>query len=312
MMLKLLKRAFLLVLTTGLLMAGAVGLLAVQRGPGGFNDVIPEGSRVEYKTLRSKLLERDLAYGLYFPPSYAKGDKKYPVLYFLHGLNENEKRWSTRGNTDLTLDRMIAQGKIGEFIVAIPYAATGFYTNAKGGRKEPWEDYIVQEFIPAVESGNRINTTRTARGISGISMGGYGALKIAMKHPDMFGSASAHSAALIADLNRATVPGRRLEQFRSMFDQIFAINTDLTYWDANNPLELAKDTAKLRNMKIYADCGTEDDYGFYDGLKTFDQVLTKAAYPHEARLYPGDHGWDFAKKHTAESMLFHWKTFEGR
>jgi S-formylglutathione hydrolase FrmB len=300
-----------ILLTIALLLVGTLTALAVQRGPA-FRDVTPDGSRVEYKTLHSKLLNQDLAYGLYLPPSYAKGDKKYPVLYFLHGLNENEKRWSTRGETDLALDRMIAEGKIGEFIVAVPYAATSFYTNAKGGRREPWEDYIVQEFIPAVEGANRVNATRAARGISGISMGGYGALKIAMKHPEMFGSVSAHSPALIADLNHATVPGRSLERFRTLFDQIFAINTDLTYWDANNPLELVKDTAKLRNMKIYADCGTEDDYGFYDGLKTFDQVLTKAAYPHEARLYPGDHGWDFAKKHTAESMLFHWKTFEGR
>ena len=88
-----------ILLTIALLLVGTLTALAVQRGPA-FRDVVPDGSRVEYKTLRSKLLNQELAYGLYLPPSYAKGDKKYPVLYFLHGLNENEKRWSTRGETD--------------------------------------------------------------------------------------------------------------------------------------------------------------------------------------------------------------------
>src|SRR5262245_43732742 len=99
-----------ILLTIALVLAGTLAARAFQRGPA-FRDVIPTGSRVEYKTIHSKLLNQDLAYGLYLPPSYAKGDKKYPVLYFLHGLNENEKRWSTRGETDLALDRMVAAGK---------------------------------------------------------------------------------------------------------------------------------------------------------------------------------------------------------
>ena len=62
---------------------------------------LPAGSRVEYKTYRSTLLNRELRYGLYLPPSYAASPtRKYPVLYFLHGLDENEMRWSTRGETD--------------------------------------------------------------------------------------------------------------------------------------------------------------------------------------------------------------------
>ena len=97
---------------------------------GGFvqsRDVAPPGSRVQYKTFQSKLLGKELRYGLYLPPSYdSSTNKRYPVLYFLHGLQENEMRWSTRGHTDITLDRMIADGKIGEFIVAIPFGELNF------------------------------------------------------------------------------------------------------------------------------------------------------------------------------------------
>src|SRR5215813_487693 len=102
---------------------------------------------VEYKTFPSKLLGRELRYGVYLPPSYASSPaKKYPVLYFLHGLFEDETRWSQRGQTDQIMTAMIAEGKIGEFIVAIPSGGTSFYTNTRDGN-EKWEDAIVTEFI---------------------------------------------------------------------------------------------------------------------------------------------------------------------
>jgi S-formylglutathione hydrolase FrmB len=268
--------------------------------------------QVEYKSFASKVLGREMRYGVYLPPSYASSPgKKYPVLYFLHGLFEDETRWSNRGGTDQIMNRMIADGKIGEFIVAIPYGGASFYTNTRDG-SEKWEDAIVTDFIPMIESTYRVNASRTNRGISGTSMGGYGALKIAMKHPDLFGSASAHSAVLLEDLSAAKVSAGRLQRFQAMFDKIYGINQDLTYWEANNPMTLAKNTGKLNGLKLYFDCGTEDDYGFDIGAKQLDAMLTKAGYPHEAHLYPGGHGWDYAMKHTSESLLFHWKAFSGK
>jgi S-formylglutathione hydrolase FrmB len=267
---------------------------------------------VQYKSFTSKVLGRDLRYGIYLPPSYeASPAKKYPVLYFLHGLFEDESRWSTRGQTDQIMNQMIADGKIGEFIVAIPFGGTSFYTNTRDGG-ERWEDMIVTEFIPMIESTYRVNASRKTRGISGTSMGGYGALKIAMRHPDMFGSASAHSAVLLQDLSEAKVAGGRLQRFLALFDRIYGINQDLTYWDANNPMVLAKDPKKLNGLKLYFDCGTEDDYGFDVGARELDELLTKEGYPHEMHLYPGRHGWDYAKQHTSESLLFHWKAFSAK
>src|SRR5437868_8516135 len=164
--------------------------------------------QVEYKTFQSRLLGRELRYGVYVPPSYNSSPaKKYPVLYFLHGLFEDETRWSSRGQTDQIMDRMISEGKIGEFIVAIPFGGASFYTNSRDG-SEKWEDMIVNEFVPLIESTYHVNAARNTRGISGTSMGGYGALKIAMKHPELFGSASAHSAVLLADLSAAKVADR--------------------------------------------------------------------------------------------------------
>src|SRR5213594_1377787 len=140
------------------------GIELVAQRPGVFGTVtVPVGSRVEYKSFQSKVLGHEIGYGLYLPPSYQNFPaKKYPVLYFLHGAFENEMRWSTLGQTDIKLDQMVAEGKIGEFIVALPSAANSFYTNTRDG-SEKWEDMIITEFIPMIESANRVNATRNAR-----------------------------------------------------------------------------------------------------------------------------------------------------
>src|SRR5262249_17787533 len=125
--------------------------------------------QVEYKTFPSKILSRELRYGVYLPPSYSTSPtKKYPVLYFLHGLFKDEPRWSVRGKTDQVMNGMISEGKIGEFIVAMPYGGTSFYTNTRDG-SEKWEDAIMTEFIPMIESTYRVNASRATRGISGQS-----------------------------------------------------------------------------------------------------------------------------------------------
>jgi len=166
--------------------------------------------------------------------------------------------------------------------------------------------------VPMIESTYRVNASTATRGISGTSMGGYGALKIAMKHPDLFGSASAHSAVLLQDLSAAKIAAGRLQRFQALFDRIYGISQDLTYWEANNTMTLVKDTKKFNGLKLYFECGTEDDYGFDIGARQLDVLLTKTGYPHETHLYPGPHGWDYAKQHTSESLLFHWKAFSGK
>jgi S-formylglutathione hydrolase FrmB len=145
-------------------------------------------------------------------------------------------------------------------------------------------------------------------------MGGYGSLKIAMKHPEMFGSVSAHSAALVPDFNSALPI---VKAFFGLAETIYGIGLngpkpDFSYWNANNPLELARDTSRLQGLKIYFDCGTEDNFGFYTGHKVLDDMLTKANYSHTAGLYPGPHGWNFAKQHMQQSLLFHWNAFDGK
>ncbi len=269
-------------------------------------DIIPAGSRVRYSTFPSAILGRDIPYGLYLPPSFESSEREYPVVFFLHGANENEKRWSTRGRTDLMLDGMIAAGEIGEFIVAIPFGENSFYTNSVSG--ERWEDMVTEEFMPMIEADYRALGTRAGRAIGGVSMGGYGALKIAMKNPHLFGSVSAHSAMLLDNFEDTTVSPRLQQIYLSIFDEIFGVSESMASWDANNPLRMAREV-NFDGIKVYFDCGTEDQYGFYTGASQLHNILESRGIDHEFYLYPGRHGWDYAREHTRASLLFHWDAF---
>jgi S-formylglutathione hydrolase FrmB len=297
--------------TVFVILALSVPVLVAQRGRGFEDrDVIPDGSRVEYRTFRSDILDRDLPYALYLPPSYAETTRAYPVLFYLHGANENEKRWSTRGLTDIALDRLVRNGNIGEFIVAIPFGANSFYTNSVTG--ERWEDMVIDEFIPMIETENRAVGTRSGRAISGISMGGYGALKLAMKHPGLFTAVSAHSAMLLDGFDDVSVNPRAAQLYTLLFDSIFGISDSMDYWNQNNPLRIARESNDLGSLGIYFDCGTEDEYGFFAGAQRLHDILEERDIPHKFHLYPGTHGWDYARQHTEASLQFHWAAFDQR
>src|SRR5262249_30343184 len=141
---------------------------------------------------------KDVPYSVYLPPSYdSKADARYPLVVFLHGLFEDEKHWTARGKGLEVLREKIADKSIGEMIVAVPNAdrGFGFYTNAKDGGAK-FEDMVVKDFIPFLDSHYRTLAQARSRVLLGTSMGGYGALKIAFKNPELVCAVATHSPAL--------------------------------------------------------------------------------------------------------------------
>ncbi len=153
-------------------------------------------AHVDCDSISSAILGRAVEYCVALPPGYDTGDSRYPLLYYLHGLFEHDRSWSEHSGQQ-TWEGLMSQGKIGKFIVVMPEGGKSFYVNSYDGR-ERYEDFFIQELVPAIDHKYRTIAKRETRGISGVSMGGYGALHLGMLHPDVFDSASAHSAALIA------------------------------------------------------------------------------------------------------------------
>ncbi len=202
-------------------------------------------ARVDCESISSTILGRSVDYCLALPPGYEAGAGRYPVLYYLHGLFEHARSWSERSGQQ-TWETLMSQGKIGKFIVVMPEGGNSFYVNSFDGH-ERYEDFLIQELIPAIDRKYRTIAHREARGISGVSMGGYGALHLGMQHPDVFGSASAHSAALIAKFPNPLPTEGRWGFYARVLQEPFGAPLNEAYFDANNPLALAEHSNRFAN-----------------------------------------------------------------
>jgi S-formylglutathione hydrolase FrmB len=262
--------------------------------------------RVECNSLRSKILSRPVPYCVVLPPSFdADKSRRFSILYFLHGLGDNEQFFVHSGAWNLTED-MREKGGLKEFLVATPDGGASFYINSKN-RKDRYEDFLLQEFFPFIEKHYRVSPGRGHRAIAGISMGGFGALHLAFRYPQMFIAVSAHSAALIEKLPVFLGPAPDSPRSR-VLGGVFGTPPDQAFWDRNSPIVLAR-AAPLAGLKIYFDCGDQDDYGFDSGAAALDKALANRRIPHEYHLYPGRHDPAYFGEHLPASLVFASRAF---
>jgi putative tributyrin esterase len=261
--------------------------------------------RVECNAIPSKILARGVPYCIVLPASFeADKTKRFPILYELHGLGDNEQFFVHSGLWNLVEDQR-ERGELKDFLIATPAGGASFYINSKDG-KVRYEDFLLREFFPFIEKKYRVSPGRANRAISGVSMGGYGALHLAFRHPELFNSVSAHSAALIEKLPAfVNVPQSARAR---VLGGVFGVPPDVAFWNANSPLTLAH-SSNLAGLKIYFDCGDQDDYGFDGGAAALDKILTGRKIAHEFHIFPGRHDPGYFAAHIPDSLAFHSRLF---
>jgi len=266
--------------------------------------------RIDCTVLQSKILKEAVHYCVQVPAAYdASPAKRFPVLYFLHGLGDNEQTLFRSGGWAF-IDDLRDQHKIGDFLTVAPEGKASFYVNSADGRVR-YSDFFLQEFMPYIERTYRILPGREGRAVSGISMGGYGALRLAFARPGLFSSVSAQSPALITsspeELNAA---GRPRSYLSGVVGAVFGNPINVAHWKANSPFVLARQNAAgVPRLAIYFNCGKEDNYGFDKGAEALHRQLQEEGIKHEYHLYPGDHSVSYFASHIAETMEFHWRVF---
>jgi S-formylglutathione hydrolase FrmB len=285
------------------------GLLLVMVGAGAAAQ-----SRIDCDALNSHILKTLVHYCVSLPPGYDAGAtqhpaRRYPLLYFLHGLGDNEQTLFNGGGWTL-VDDLRNQRRVGDFLIVAPEGRRSFYINSADGSVR-YSDFFLQEFMPHIERKYRIRPGRAGRAISGISMGGYGALRFAFAHPELFSAVSAQSAALITEspqeLDAASQTGTPLP---GVLAPVFGKPVNVAHWKENSPFILAKqDASALRKMAIYFNCGQDDNYGFETGAAALHDELQKEGVKHEYHAYPGDHSLTYFLAHFAEVMAFHSRSF---
>ena len=230
-------------------------------------DELPPG--VKHETFHSPSMNTDVGYLIYLPPEYASGQKRYPVIYWLHGLNGTEAKYP-----ELTqkLARAIAEEKVPPMIMVLPNGGQRtFYCDSADG-KIMSETAIIKELIPHIDANYRTIASREGRALEGFSMGGFGTVHLAFKYPEMFSSMAAGAAALF-DLERISSghPG----MYKTMF------NEDPAAFKANDPFQLARKNAQAirGKLQVLLFVGTEDMMYKYN--EKFRALLDELKIPYE-------------------------------
>ncbi|HEU4996774.1 MAG TPA: alpha/beta hydrolase-fold protein [Gemmatimonadaceae bacterium] len=263
---------------------------------------------------------------VYLPPSYAKTTtRRYPVLYALHGYSIDNEKWTTEIHTPQTIEGAFATGS-NEMIVVIPDAQTrhngSMYSNS--ATTGNWEDFIARDLVTYVDAHYRTIPSRASRGIAGHSMGGYGTVRIAMRHPEVFSAfyamspccmsargapppemarrieaaAQAGQSAGLDFLTRATLasaaawsPNPKAPPFYLDLPTRDGVPQPavLARWAANSPIAMVDQyVANLRRYTAIAlDCGDQD--GLRNDTATLHGILDSYGIVNSFELYPGDH-----------------------
>ena len=266
--------------------------------------------RIDCGSMPSKALKRTVPYCVLLPNNYESASTtRFPVLYFLHGLGDNQQSLINMGAWNLISD-LRQQNKVSDFLIATPQAWSTFYINSADG-STLYSNFFLNEFIPFIEHKYRARTDRGGRAISGISMGGYGALRFAFAYPQKFSAVSAESAALFADSPTILDSAMRSGAPRGrLLENVFGSPIDVAHWKANDPFSLARQNATaLAHLAIYFNCGDADGYGFNQGATALDKQLTSEKISHTYKQYPGEHTLTYFLSHIDEVMEFHSREF---
>jgi len=244
-------------------------------------------------------------YSVYLPGDYTTSQRSYPVVYLLHGYSDDETGWIQFGEANRIADKGIAEGKFAPFILVIPDGKITWYCNSYDG-KFVWEDIFINEFMPFVEKEYRIRPKKEFRAITGLSMGGYGALKLSMRHTDLFSTCVALSSGTFTNeeiLKMADADYNRY--FAGLFGKGLQGEARLSEaWKANNPLDLIHSVPldKLKSVRFWIDCG-DDDF-LSNGNSQLHVDMKKLGIPHEYRVRDGGHQWSYWRTGLATGLEY--------
>jgi enterochelin esterase-like enzyme len=223
----------------------------------------------------SKSLGRKDSYMVWLPPGYgSSGKQRYPTLYLLHGVGGEAgfgvEEWLGYALTE-DLDRMTALGLIEPMIVVLPNGEQGYWMNhADGGPK--WADYVALDIVKDVDSRYRTIPQREKRAIGGLSMGGHGALQIALNRPETFSIAGAHSPTL-----------RPFEDSPEFFG-------DQKWFAKYDPLSLARSSKAVKRITTWIDVGYDDEWR--GATQQLVQTLERRGGRVQFTVLEGEHeGW---------------------
>lgn len=236
--------------------------------------------------LFSKLNNKELPYYAILPSAYENSNDSFPVLYLLHGLFGRFDNWVINTN-------LISYAQKNSFIIICAEGGDSWYTDSPKIENHFFESYITEELIPDVERRFKARTRKNSRAIAGLSMGGYGAFKLAFRRPEMFSLAASMSGAFHAAEIDDTELSDSWKELQPSILRVFGL-ADLRTRQTNDLFRLANNFPLERINKLpyfYFDCGTEDS--FLPTNLRLAETLQNRGIAYEFQQFNGGHDWNY-------------------
>ena len=220
-----------------------------------------------------------------------EGDFQPPfaVFYLLHGLSDDHTIWQRRTSIERYVENL-------PLIVVMPNGDRSFYIDSVSNPQAAYETAIVRDLIGFIDGRFQTRATREGRCIGGLSMGGYGAVKLALKHPDLFASAVSHSGA-VAFAHKPLADDPRWQK------EWLPILGENPEGGPEDCFALAEKLVPEGRPALRIDCGVEDF--LLEDNRAFHTHLEQLGFPHEYAEYPGAHNWAYWDIHVQEAIAFH-------
>ena len=262
---------------------------------------LARAARVDTLTIPSAAMHKTYRAAVVLPASYARNKKaRYPVLYLLHGAWGHFGDWLNKTPDKQLLHRLADQYNL---IIVNPEGETfSFYLNSPVSPDSQFETYLTQEVIPAIDQAYRTVRDRKGRVISGLSMGGHGALYLSARHPELYCAAGSMSGALDLQSFNRKLPPADAAQRAVLWAPVLGSETDNPERFSTNSVLALLDQIHRNGLPIIIDCGVDD--GLIDINRELHRRLVYAHTPHDYTERPGAHTWDYWQIALPYQVLF--------
>lgn len=233
----------------------------------------------------SRSLQKASSFNIVFPDDSGI-PKPWSVFYLLHGLSDDHTIWMRRTSIERYVEGL-------PLVVVMPDGGRGWYTNALEGFA--YEDDLLKDVVGLIEGTFPVKAERAGRAIGGLSMGGYGAVKLGLKHPEMFVSVNSHSGAVGVQRDP-----KLIKDLNPEFERIFG---KTPRGGADDPAAIVQRVDHGLIPALRLDCGTDDF--LLEENRSFHRLLESLHINHEYQEFPGGHNWRYWDMHVQEAVAFH-------
>lgn len=260
-------------------------------------------AKVDSLDIYSTAMDKTYKAAVVLPNSYAKNKTNYPVVYLLHGAYGHFRDW-----LKITPDKMLVHNLADQYniIIVMPEGETfSFYLDSPVNKESQFETYIAKEVIQKIDKTYRTIANKSGRVITGLSMGGHGALYLSTRHPELFSAAGSMSGAVdMGDIrNRDTT-----EKINKLMEPVFGIEgASQEVYDSHAVIGMIH-KMKANNLELIIDCGVDDF--LIEPNRELHRRMVYAKIPHDYTERPGAHTWEYWENALPYHILFFDKVFK--